>query len=174
MSAVASPLGRVSLTVLPLPAGGAGLPLQELVPTAMITFLGVALLLLISSLALWYRRRLAGAPCRESATWGCGYQRPSPRVQYSASSFAALLTSLFAFVLKPQNHRPGKMAGMFPGSTRFSSHVPEAVLELLYIPALKRLYGRFSIVRRLQSGILQQYVLYSLITLIVLLVASYL
>ncbi len=170
---VAGPLGRVSLTVLPIPAGKAWLPLQELVPTTMITLAGVALLLLIALLALWYRRRLAGSPCSETATWGCGYQRPSPRMQYSASSFAGMVTSLFAFALKPQLHRPGKLPGMFPGSARFSSHVPEAVLELLYIPALKRLYGRFSAVRRLQSGILQQYVLYSLITLIALLAASY-
>lgn len=170
---VAGPLGRVSLTVLPLPAGSAGLPLPELVPTTMITLSGVVLLLLISLLAIWYRRRLAGAPCSETATWGCGYRRPSPRMQYSASSFAGMLTSIFAFILKPQSHRPEGIVGLFPGSARFSSHVPEAVLELLYIPALKRLYARFSPVRRLQNGILQQYVLYSLITLIALLAASY-
>ena len=171
---VAGPLGRTSLTVLPLSAGSAGLQLQELVPTTMITLLGVVLIILVAVIALWYRRRLAVTPCSETVTWGCGYQRPAPRMQYSASSFAAMLISFFAFVLKPQSHRPDGITGIFPGSARFSSHVPEAVLELLYIPALKRLYVRFSPVRRLQSGILQQYVLYSLVTLIVLLVASYL
>ena len=140
----------------------------------MITVTGVALLALISVFTLWYRRRLVVMPCNETVTWGCGYQRPSSRIQYSASSFAATLTSLFAFVLKPQSHQSGRIDGIFPGSASFSSHVPEAVLELLYIPALKHLYQRFSAVRRLQSGILQQYVLYSLITLIVLLVSSYL
>lgn len=166
-------LGRVGLTVLPLLAESPGLPLQELVPATMITLLGVALLFIILLLALWYRRRLAAAPCGVASTWGCGYQRPTPRIQYSASSFAEMLTSLFAFVLRPQNHPPGVAPGIFPSVTRFHSHVPEAVLDLLYIPALKRLYQRFSGVRRLQSGILQQYVLYSLVTLIVLLAASY-
>jgi hydrogenase-4 component B len=94
-------------------------------------------------------------------------------MQYSASSFAEMLTSLFAFLLKPHNHQPKGITGLFPGKTRFFSHVPEAVLELVYIPALIRLYGRFSGIRRLQSGILQQYVLYSLVTLILLLAASY-
>ena len=51
--------------------------------------------------------------------------------------------------------------------------MPEAVLELVYIPVLKDLYQRTSGIRRLQSGILQQYVLYSLVTLIVLLAVSY-
>ena len=172
--ALTGPLQLVSLTVLPGLVGTAGLPLQELVPTSMITLSGVALLALISVLLLWYRRRLAVGSCSETVTWGCGYQRPAPRMQYSASSFAGMLTSLFAFVLKPLSHRSGTIAGLFPDKAGFSSHVPEAVLELLYIPALKRLYQRFSGIRKLQSGILQQYVLYTLITLILLLVASYL
>ncbi len=172
-SLVGGPLGRVSLTVLPLLVTTAGLPLQELVPLEMITIAGAVLLTLISLVTFWYRRRLAGAVCSENVTWGCGYQRPAPRIQYSASSFASMLTSLFAFVLKPQSHPPEIAAGIFPGRSRFFSHVPEAVLELVYIPALKRLYARFSGVRKLQSGILQQYVLYSLVTLVVLLAVSY-
>ncbi|MDD2272401.1 MAG: proton-conducting transporter membrane subunit [Desulfuromonadaceae bacterium] len=172
-SLVAGPLGRVSLTVLPLLVTTAGLPLQELAPLEMITIAGALLLALISLVTFWYRRRLAGTVCSENVTWGCGYQRPAPRIQYSASSFAGMLTSLFAFVLKPQSHPPEIAAGIFPDRSRFSSHVPEAVLELVYIPALKRLYARFSGVRKLQNGILQQYVLYSLVTLVVLLAVSY-
>ena len=172
--ALTGPLQLVSLTVLPEVVGTAGLPLQELVPTSMITLSGVALLALIAVLLLWYRRRLAASSCSETVTWGCGYQRPAPRMQYSASSFAEMLTSLFAFVLKPLRHRSGRIEGLFPEKSGFYSHVPEAVLELLYIPALKRLYQRFAGIRKLQSGILQQYVLYTLITLILLLVASYL
>ncbi|MHB8057291.1 MAG: proton-conducting transporter transmembrane domain-containing protein [Desulfuromonadaceae bacterium] len=170
---VAGPLGRVSLTVLPLLVTTAGLSLPELVPLTMVTLAGAVLLALIALVTFWYRRRLSGAACSETVTWGCGYQRPAPRIQYSASSFAGMLTSLFAFVLKQQRHPPEIAAGIFPGRSRFSSHVPEAVLELVYIPALKRLYARFSGVRKLQSGILQQYVLYSLVTLVVLLAVSY-
>ena len=151
-----------------------GTTLAALVPLPIVSITALMLLALLGLLALWYRRRLAAAPQGETVTWGCGYQRPSARIQYSASSFAEMLTSLFAFVLKPQSQRPGRIAGIFPGSARFSSHVPEAVLELVYIPVLNRLYQRFSAVRRLQSGVLQQYVLYVLITVVVLLAASYL
>ena len=171
---VADPLQSASLSVLPLLAKSVGLPLLELAPLTMVTLAGVVLLALIAVVTFWYRRKLAGAPCSETVTWGCGYQRPAPRMQYSASSFAEMLTSLFAFVLKPESHRPGKIKGLFPGEAGFFSHVPEAVLELVYIPLLKRLYVRLAGVRRLQGGILQQYVLYSLITLIVLLLTSYL
>jgi hydrogenase-4 component B len=169
---VAGTLEQTSLTVLPKPAG-TGLPLRELAPLTMLSLAGIVLLALIALLALWYRRRLAASPCSATVTWGCGYQRPAPRMQYSASSFAEMLTSLFAFVLKPHSHRPDHIAGLFPGKSRFASRVPEAVLELLYIPALARLYDRCAGIRKLQSGILQQYVLYTLVTLIVLLAASY-
>ena len=170
--AVAGMLERTSLTVLPQPADS-GLPLRELAPLTMISLAGAGLLILIALLGFWYRRRLAAAPCGETVTWGCGYQRPAPRMQYSASSFAEMLVSLFAFVLKPHGHRPERITGLFPGKSRFASHVPEAVLELVYIPALVRLYERCAGIRKLQSGILQQYVLYVLVTLIVLLAASY-
>jgi len=171
--AVTRPLQLASLSILPGVAGTVGPPLRELLPTTMITLSGVALLVFIAFIAVWYRRRLAGSASSETTTWGCGYQRPAPRMQYSASSFAEMLTSFFAFVLKPQNHQPEGIKGLFPRKTHFFSHVPEAVLELVYKPALIRLYGRFAGFRRLQSGILQQYVLYSLVTLIVLLAASY-
>ena len=170
---VVRPLQLVTLSILPAVVGTAGLPLQELLPTTMITLSGVALLVLILFIALWYRRLLARSVSSETVTWGCGYQRPAPRMQYSASSFAEMLTYLFAFLLRPQSHQPEGIMGLFPRTSHFFSHVPEAVLELVYIPALTRLYGRFSGFRRLQSGILQQYVLYSLVTLIVLLAASY-
>ena len=145
----------------------------ELVPLSLLTVMGVTLLVLVGLLFLWYRYRLAAAPVGEADTWGCGYQRPAPRMQYTASSFAQMLTGLYAFVLKPQVHKPD-IAGIFPPHAGFHSHVPESVLELVYIPALERLYERFHPIRKLQSGILQQYVLYSLVTLIVLLLCDYL
>jgi len=147
-------------------------PLSLLAPLYMISLLGFVLVALLAVLTFWYCRRLASAPLGETGTWGCGYQRPSPAIQYTASSFAQMLTDLFSFVLKPRRHPPA-ISGVFPARSRFHSHVPEAVLELVYIPALKRLYQRFSGVRKMQSGLLQQYVLYILVTLVVLFLCDY-
>jgi hydrogenase-4 component B len=166
-------LQRASTAALPAILSGGGQPLSELVPLPLLTIMGGILLLLLALLYLWYRSRLKAAPLGETVTWGCGYQRPQPRMQYSASSFAQMLTGLFAFVLRPQLHKPG-IVGVFPQRAAFHSHVPESVLELVYIPALKRLSERFAGVRKLQNGILQQYVLYTLITLIGLLLSDYL
>ena len=166
-------LQRASLGALPPVLTEAVQPLGELIPLSLLTVMGVTLLALLALLFLWYRYHLAAAPVGETVTWGCGYQRPTPRMQYTASSFAQMLTGLYAFVLKPQLHKP-QVTGIFPSRAGFKSHVPESVLELVYIPALKRLYERTVPIRKLQSGILQQYVLYTLLTLIVLLLCDYL
>jgi len=167
-------LQRASLTASPMAASADTNGLAALAPLPIVSIMGIILLVLLALIALYYRRRLAASPQGEAVTWGCGYQRPAARMQYSASSFAEMLTGLSAFLLKPHIHQPGIARGIFPTSTHFHSHVPEVVLELVYTPALERLYQRFLPIRRLQNGILQQYVLYSLVTLIVLLVASYL
>ncbi|MDD5285182.1 MAG: proton-conducting transporter membrane subunit [Desulfuromonadaceae bacterium] len=173
-SLVGTVLQRAALSALQLPVAAAGTNLSALIPLPMVSILGFALLLLLGLLAIWYRRRLAASPLGETVTWGCGYQRPAARMQYSASSFAERLTGLYAFLLKPHTHPPGIAAGIFPVGTRFQSHVPEAVLELVYIPSLERLYKRFIPIRNLQNGILQQYVLYILITLVALFLSDYL
>ncbi|MBV5341636.1 MAG: hydrogenase [Deltaproteobacteria bacterium] len=167
-------LQRASLNAFPSLGADADTSLATLAPLPIVSMTALVLLVLLAALAFWYRRRLTAAPQGEADTWGCGYQRPTPRMQYSASSFAELLTGLYAFVLKPRTHRPGIASGIFPAGTRFHSHVPEAVLELVYTPALERLYRRFLPIRRMQNGILQQYVLYILITLVVLFLSDYL
>jgi hydrogenase-4 component B len=167
-------LQRASLNAFPSLGADAGASLATLAPLPIVSMTALVLLVLLAALAFWYRRRLTAAPQGETATWGCGYQRPTPRMQYSASSFAELLAGLYAFVLKPRTHRPGIASGIFPAGTRFHSHVPEAVLELVYTPALERLYRRFLPIRRMQNGILQQYVLYILITLVALFLSDYL
>lgn len=166
-------LQRASLVALPATLTRGVQPLGELVPLTQLTVMGGTLLAVLALLFLWYRYRLAASPVVETVTWGCGYQRPLARMQYTASSFAQMLTGLFAFVLKPQVHKP-HITGIFPRGAGFHSHVPEAVLELAYIPALKRLYERTVPIRKMQNGILQQYVLYTLVTLLALLLCDYL
>ncbi len=167
------PLQRAGLAALPVASSLAAVqPFSLLAPLQMISLLGFVLVAILAVLAFWYHRRLASAPQSEIGTWGCGYQRPSPAIQYTASSFAQMLTDLFSFVLKPRRHPPA-ISGVSPARSRFHSHVPEVVLELVYIPALERLYQRFSGIRKMQSGLLQQYVLYILVTLVVLFLCDY-
>jgi hydrogenase-4 component B len=105
---------------------------------------------------------------RRVGTWDCGYAHPTHRMQYTASSFAQLIVAMFNWVLRPRVHRP-RVEGLFPQPTQMHSHVDDAVLDRLLIPAgnsVERWFGWF---RRFQQGLTQHYVLYILITVILML-----
>jgi NADH:ubiquinone oxidoreductase subunit 5 (subunit L)/multisubunit Na+/H+ antiporter MnhA subunit len=93
-----------------------------------------ALLALVGLLAL-LRRRLLPGPQPQAETWGCGYARPTPRMQYTGSSFAEMLTLRFGWALFPRA-RVVPPAGPFPRHASFSSSVPDAVLDVGLLPAL--------------------------------------
>jgi hydrogenase-4 component B len=143
-----------------------------LVPLPIVSLMGVTLLVLLGLLALWYRRRLAVAPQSETVTWGCGYQRPTARIQYSASSFAAMLVEMFKAVLRPRVHQPG-IAAPFPASAaKFHTHVGDLVLDGFLGPMWRRFRSRLVWLRVLQQGSVQTYVLYILLIVSLLLILT--
>lgn len=141
--------------------------LGALAPLAMLTPL--ALLLAGVTLAgwLWVRRSWLRQP-RMSITWDCGYAQPSARMQYTSSSFAQGLVGLFRIVLRPMTHGP-KIRGMFPLRSGFRSHVNDIVLDRVLVPWWRRLRSELARLRFLQQGSIQSYLLYILLTLLVLL-----
>ncbi|QWV98449.1 hydrogenase [Geomonas nitrogeniifigens] len=140
----------------------------SLVPFSWISILGVGLLLLLALLWIVFARRAARLPVPVAPTWGCGYLRPAPRMQYTASSFGAILVHWFAVLLRPEQHREG-VRGLFPGPARHESHLPETVLEKGYLPFLEYLFEKAQPVRRLQHGKLNIYIFYTFVTLVLLL-----
>jgi hydrogenase-4 component B len=151
-----------------------GLPLPSIQTTAHLYGLSAAaviLILFIILLVIFFIYRLKSSPLGESGTWDCGYAAPSPTMQYTASSFAEMLVRIFDRILRPAQHDPA-VAGLFPAPGKFQSHVPEVVLDLGILPAFGAIDRRFAIIRKLQSGQLNRYILYVFVILIVLLVLS--
>lgn len=134
-------------------------------PLGWISLLGIAVILAFAVVARITRRTCADPG---SETWGCGYLAPTPRMQYSSSSFADMLVDLFSGILQPHGHSP-VIKGSFPKLNHFSSHVPETVLEQVYLPLLAWANEKLSIIRKLQHGHLHLYILYTLLTLVALL-----
>ncbi len=144
----------------------------ETVPWGVFTL--IALLLWLGlGLGLWALRRSAraeGSP-QEVPTWDCGYSRPTPSMQYTASSYAETLVSLFRWILVPSQHRKGK-GGLFPTKGSLSTHVPETVLDLWVMPVLRSVGGVFVRLKRIQLGYLQVYVAYILLALVTLILLN--
>jgi formate hydrogenlyase subunit 3/multisubunit Na+/H+ antiporter MnhD subunit len=133
---------------------------------AAITGCAAVLLVLAGALAAWRRRRARGAPATE--TWGCGYARPSPRMQYTGSSFAEMLTLRFGWAFFPRA-RLTPPRGPFPRHAAFRSRVPDTVLDVALVPSIKTASWAAEHLRRLQRAQVQAQALLVGITLVALL-----
>ena len=97
-----------------------------------------------------------------SLTWDCGFAAPSARMQYTAGSFAGILTGWFAWILMPVRH--GSLPeGLFPKMACREEHTPETVLERVVQPAGGAIMRLALAARRVQHGTVQAYLLYLLI-----------
>jgi hydrogenase-4 component B len=145
----------------------AGQRLTELAPLAWVSLVGALLLLaLIVGLAL-FRRHLDRKPAGTTGTWDCGYVAPGPTMQYSSSSFAQTLVGLFSWALRPKVSKPDTR-GLFPHPEAFTSNVADVVLDSILIPAAQLGTRVLHWFRWVQRGSMQAYLLYILLTLIVL------
>jgi formate hydrogenlyase subunit 3/multisubunit Na+/H+ antiporter MnhD subunit len=134
-----------------------------------ITFALLGLLALVGVLLAVRRAALAGKPLAAGPTWDCGYALPSPRMQYTASSFAQPLTTLFAPLLGTRR-RASPPSGFFPQAAFFETTTPDFYRERLYAPLFASVQKGLSAFRWLQHGRVQLYVLYIALALLVLLV----
>jgi formate hydrogenlyase subunit 3/multisubunit Na+/H+ antiporter MnhD subunit len=128
-----------------------------------------ALLIILVVILAWGRRRLLSRHGAAAAlTWDCGYERPTPRMQYTASSFSEPIREMFALLL-PARRRVVPPEGYFPSRASFQSEVVRPFQERLYSPAFGAVSRGISRLRWLHHGRVQLYVLYIVVTLILML-----
>lgn len=143
--------------------------IASLAPLGWITTLGLALVLLVAMITLAMKHLAGKTTVSKSNTWDCGYARPTTRMQYTGSSLGQTLVGLFTFILWPRTHPP-TTRGVFLKATRFKSIVPDTILDRLVLPLFRRAGRHLPSLRVLQQGQVHFYVLYILITVIILLV----
>ena len=140
----------------------AGSSLLVFVASALAFLLALAAILLVRWGLL--RKRKVG----KSVTWGCGYGWPTPRMQYTSSSFAQPITGIFQFILRTRRDVVPPQ-GLFPRDASFASATPDPFREGLFRPAYRGLERGLHALRWLQQGRVQLYVLYIALTILVLL-----
>ena len=102
----------------------------------------------------------------EGPTWGCGYVKPTERMQYTGRSFAELLAEhLLPRFLRPHTSRRAPQ-GLFPSKSDFGTETPDPVSEKVYEPFFRRWAERFSRLRILQQGQVHVYLVYILLTFV--------
>jgi len=71
-----------------------------------------------------------------SRTWGCGYAFPTPRMQFTASSFAWSLIGSFRSLLWPERHY-APPRGPFPAGGRLVTHTADLVEHDVLAPLFR-------------------------------------
>jgi formate hydrogenlyase subunit 3/multisubunit Na+/H+ antiporter MnhD subunit len=139
---------------------GGGVPATVIAGASAISLMALATL--GAAAVLWFvRDALARRQVvRRDATWACGFDAATPRMQYTGSSFAAPLLSIF-----------GRLTGVHVehSATTYATHPKDLVLDGVALPlwgALHRIASRF---RATQHGRLHVYLLYVMAALVVML-----
>ena len=159
-------------------------PLASLLPASMlkapfavatgqlriISLLAVTVIVVGFVFALVRRVLLKGRTVGREPTWGCGYQYPNVRMQYTASSFARPITLFFDTILR------SRVEGGVPGELVFTrigvrTNTPDPLTRFCFTPLLVGISRFLGLLRWMQHGRVQLYILYIIITLFLLLAA---
>lgn len=101
-------------------------------------------------------------------TWGCGYVAPTPKIQYTASSFVRSYRKLAEPLLSIHQHRRD-VEGVFPTGGTLETHPDDKVEEwLIRFPLMevRHFFNRFTF---LQNGNPQIYILYGVVFIMLVL-----
>jgi hydrogenase-4 component B len=142
--------------------------LLEPLPGRLASYSGLAFLLAMSAVVfltilgvrLFYHRRV-----RRAAPWDCGFVRLDPRMQDTAEGFGQPIRHIFEpfFAMKRELPSP------FDPAPRYRVSIADRIWQRLYEPLgslVQRVADAFSV---LQQGRIATYLLYSFVTLVVLL-----
>ncbi len=135
---------------------------------AVVIFVGVVAL----SALLWHwrSRKLAITGVHKAPTWGCGFPFYTPRMQYSASSFADPLNSQFGNLMHIIRHSKAP-EGLFPKQAYLKTSSEDPFHYMVFAPSfvwVKQLLGKAEIIQR---GHMHIYVLFIALTLLLTIVA---
>ena len=140
-------------------------------PVLMTVSVCTTALLVLLLIFLLLKSKLAKGKITLQNTWGCGYNRPNNRMQYTGSSyvspFLSMLKPLFKKIFdikKPKN--------LFPNEGHFSLKIEDIEEAYILHPVLKFDEWFLSKFEKLQNGNLQTYIKYGLIFLAFAIIGS--
>jgi hypothetical protein len=140
--------------------GATAIPGNVVTSAWAISFLALATLVLAAAL-WWIRSALTRRQSvRREVTWACGYTDATPRMQYTASSFASPLLSVFGPLSGVRVQRT---------STSLHTHPDDLVLDRVALPLWNAVLRAALRLRGIQQGRLHLYLLYVMAALLALL-----
>ncbi|MDX9786466.1 MAG: proton-conducting transporter membrane subunit [Desulfobacterales bacterium] len=131
--------------------------------------LGASVFLALLVLVMFLRRLLYnGKTIGSAGTWGCGFTQPTPRMQYTGSSYAASILEFFKPVAPLHEHHSA-ISGLFPKKTHYHGQIgdiAELHMDTLVVRPVRSLFDKL---RWIQHGDIHLYIGYILLAMVVLL-----
>lgn len=111
---------------------------------------------------------------RRVPLWDCGFEKVTPRMQYTATSFAMPLRRIFGFLFSIKEHvrRDPAPHPAFPARLRYHLRVRDRFWMWIYQPVVDASFWLSRRIGRMQQGRIQTYLIYSFVTIVVLLLFS--
>ena len=126
--------------------------------------------LLLGLVAFTCLARYLHAPSTpKTSTWGCGFNRPTPRMTYMAGGYSQLAQESFLCACLHPDTQEIRAAGLFPAAATFDQKSVDPVLTRGFSPLFSALAERAYLFRRLQAGQLNVYLFYIFIVTTLLL-----
>jgi len=144
---------------------GAGVP-AETVSIARVIPIAAAIIVGVSVAAALLKRRP-----RMVRTWACGLPGLTPRMQYTSTVFSKPIRFVFSSAYRP-NRKVDRLPAdqpYFPESISYRSVRTTSYERVLYRPFAEMILSVARLLRRMQTGNIQVYLLYIFLTLVLLL-----
>jgi len=124
----------------------------------------------LSSLRAWSRPRTETLPL-----WACGVEELTPRMQYTATSFAEPLQRVFDNVLQPDagvevTHY--EESRYMVRAVTYRAEIIDAIERRLYMPVVRAVAAAAQLVRRAHTGSVHLYLAYGALGVLVVLVVA--
>ncbi len=139
--------------------------------SAPLTFMGILTVVIATYLLLHAR---PGA-IRRAPLWDCGFEKVTSRMQYTATSFAMPLRRIFGFLFSIKEHvreHPPVPHPAFPDRIHYHLRIRDRFWIWMYQPVIDASFWLSRRIGRMQQGRIQIYLIYSFVTILVLLIFS--
>jgi hydrogenase-4 component B len=144
----------------------------SIAPGVIAGALGIAALT-VAVLARWRRGRRPEAAALP--LWACGADDLTPRMQYTATSFAEPLQRVFDDVLRPDTDIEITHAAesrYFAEKIVYRTHIADAIEERFYTPVLQAVAAAAALMRRAHTGSVHLYLAYGALGVLTVLVVA--
>ncbi|MFH1153070.1 MAG: proton-conducting transporter membrane subunit [Pseudomonadota bacterium] len=134
----------------------------------MVSRISLAVMTVVVVLMALRHRLLAKRKPRQGCTWDCGYEAPTSRMQYTGSSFSDPVVGKFRSFLGAEKDMEISQ-DLFPAGYSMKVNSKDSLMHWIYVPLFSGIEWASLKLHWLQRGYNQLYILYIVITLLVLL-----